>query len=428
MRMSLRQLADQPLRILGIGFLALLVIFFAVWLLGRTGLGSPYPREQITLRLWTVGEDEEALRALISRYEKRHKNVRIELSVQAPANYAPALDAAAKAGATPDLYLQNPDQILRNPANYASGPRRLIKTDRIRRDFIPAVSETLIRDDALYGLPLSVDNLALYYRKSFLKEAGVKPPATWNELLASVGKLSGKNGLSINRAAVSLGTPLTDPGTNLLQVLMAQNGVTLRDLGTWTAADRTGYYPGVKALDFFTSFANPQKSSYTWSDTLGSPPDAFVAGRSAMLIGPSSLRASLTAVGSDLGQSPLPAIRSDRPLNHASFSAYAVGVGSPNVYVAWDFLKFATSERELGRYLDSSGRLSPRLDLARSQSRDGRHDAFASQLSVSHSWPLSAYPETVQALQAAAAGVLTGRQTSLQALEQAVATLQPLLK
>lgn len=418
----------KPLRILGIGFLALLVVFFAIWLLGRTGLGNPYPREQITLRLWTVEENEDALRALVSRYEQRHKNVHIELSAQAPANYASALDAAAKAGASPDLYLVSPDQILRNPANFTSAPRRLIKADRIRRDFIPAVSETLIRGDALYGLPLSVDNLALYYRKSLLKEAGVKPPATWSELLQIVGKLSSKNGLSINRAAVSLGTPLTDPGMNLLQVLMAQNGVSLQELDTWTAADRTGYYPGVKALDFFTSFANPQKSSYTWSDSLGSPPDAFVAGRTAMLIGPASLRSSLAPVGSDLGLSPLPAIRSDRPLNQASFSAYAVSSSSPNVYVAWDFLKFSTGERELSRYLDSSERLSPRLDLARSQSRDGKRDAFASQLSVSHSWPLSAYPETAQALQAAVASVLTGRQTSLQALEQAVATLQPLLK
>lgn len=418
----------KPLRLLGIGFLALIVIFFAIWLVGRTGLGNSYPREEITLRLWASSEDEKALREVISRYERRHKNVRVELSLQPQGNYGSALDAAEKAGVTPDLYLQSTDRILRHPEKLALAPKRLIKADRIRRDFIPAVSETLLREGALYGLPLSVDNLALYYRKSILSESGQKPPGTWNELLTSVPKLSQKNGLSINRAAVSIGTPLTDPGMSLVQVLMAQNGVALGDLATWTGADRTGYYPGVKALDFFTSFANPQKSSYTWSDTLGSPQDAFAAGRTAMLIGPSSLQASLSSVGADLGVSPLPAIRSDRPYNQASFRAYVVGVGSPNVYVAWDFLKFATSERELGRYLESSGRLSPRVDLARSQSRDGKRDAFASQLGVSHSWRLAAYPETAQALQAAVTDVLTGKQTSLQALEQAVATLKPLVK
>jgi ABC-type glycerol-3-phosphate transport system substrate-binding protein len=425
----LQSLRD-PRRLLAAIGLTLISLFALIWLLNRSGVGSPYPSGDITLRLWTTEEHQAALEGLAQRYEKRHHNVKVEITHQPSADLAAALEAAAKAGATPDIYLASLDRVLRDPSSVATAPRRVLKADRVRRDFIPAVGETLTSGDSLYGLPLSVDNLALYYRKSAFEAAGLKPPATWNELLESIPKLAEKNGLSVERAAISLGTPLTDPEASLLQVLMAQNGAALASGGkvTWAEPDQDGYYPGVKALDFFTSFANPEKSSYTWSDALGSPPEAFRAGRTAAFIGTWSSRESLAGLGDDLGIAPLPAIRSDRPRNLASFSPYVVASSSPNVYAAWDFLRFATSERELGRYLETSGRLSPRLDLARGQARDGAHDAFASQLSSAHSWQLASYPETTRELHAAMTAVLTGRATSTQALQQAAAALQPLVK
>jgi multiple sugar transport system substrate-binding protein len=45
-------------------------------------------------------------------------------------------------------------------------------------------------DGKMYALPFEQEPVALYYRKDLLDKAGIKPPATWEELLAAAKELT----------------------------------------------------------------------------------------------------------------------------------------------------------------------------------------------------------------------------------------------
>jgi multiple sugar transport system substrate-binding protein len=55
---------------------------------------------------------------------------------------------------------------------------------------IPATVETAKYRDKLYAVPITSDGGLLYYRKDLLDKAGVKPPTTWDEMLAACQKVA----------------------------------------------------------------------------------------------------------------------------------------------------------------------------------------------------------------------------------------------
>ncbi|NOK24017.1 extracellular solute-binding protein, partial [Corallococcus carmarthensis] len=68
-------------------------------------------------------------------------------------------------------------------------------------------SSTVYKDKN-YGVPNSSNNLALYYNVDMLEQAGVKPPADWNELLDAAKKLTkqGVYGMSVSAVRTEQGT------------------------------------------------------------------------------------------------------------------------------------------------------------------------------------------------------------------------------
>jgi multiple sugar transport system substrate-binding protein len=64
----------------------------------------------------------------------------------------------------------------------------------VRNDFNKSLLAAQTVDGKLYGIPQSIDTQVLFYRKSFLQEAGVQPPQTLDELVDAARKLS-KDGI-----------------------------------------------------------------------------------------------------------------------------------------------------------------------------------------------------------------------------------------
>ena len=73
------------------------------------------------------------------------------------------------------------------PAQFAANGWILDVSDRFpeseRQRFLPAPVDSLIYQDAIYGVPWFTDAGMLYYRSDLLEQAGFsEPPATWEEL------------------------------------------------------------------------------------------------------------------------------------------------------------------------------------------------------------------------------------------------------
>ncbi|GAO08780.1 extracellular protease [Streptomyces lydicamycinicus] len=92
----------------------------------------------------------------------------------------------------------------------------------VKDDFHQAALAPKIWQDKVWGIPQVVDMQLLYYRKSLLREAGVRPPRTLDELVDGAKKLSGKKtkGLFLgNDGGVGVlgGTPLFAAGLSLIE-------------------------------------------------------------------------------------------------------------------------------------------------------------------------------------------------------------------
>ena len=143
----------------------------------------------------------------------------------------------------------------------------------LEANFIGTVGDDVVIRDQIYGLPLALDTLALYYNKTILDQVGIaQPPSTWAEFLEDVKKITRINGVGdIIQSGVPLGTGNNiENAEDIFALLLLQNGVDVIKNGTVAFAggmDRaTSNHPTLEALRFYTDFARPTKEVYSWNE------------------------------------------------------------------------------------------------------------------------------------------------------------------
>jgi ABC-type glycerol-3-phosphate transport system substrate-binding protein len=242
------------------------------------------------------------------------------------------------------------------------------KTDLelVKKIFNPVVTNDLVINNKIYGYPLYLDTLALYYnvnifqdvRGKLLKEKKLSDenyfrqgPSNWNQLVDYVRFLTVRNGNDLTSPAIALGTSDVPYYQDILAALMLQNK-TKMTTDDFTAANfqlpatkATGEteYPGIKALEFYTQFARPGNENYTWDPKFGSAEGAFFAGKLPMLIQYGAFEKVLKQMAPTLEYqtSPLPQVQGNQdPIDYGRYLAYVVPLGSPHKTEAWKFIKY----------------------------------------------------------------------------------------
>ncbi len=192
---------------------------------------QPY---KVNLEVWGIIDDSDAYTQLLGPYRQINPYVGDityrKLSVD---TYKQDLLDALAAGKGPDIFMiQNrwlpafADKIV--PAqDYITDERAFRETfvDVVGNDFIGA-------DKKIYGVPLSVDSLALYYNKDMLAAAGITtPPTTWEELAKDAQLLSKVDNFgNITQSGVALGTAYNvNRAADVLTAMMLQAGVPMWD-------------------------------------------------------------------------------------------------------------------------------------------------------------------------------------------------------
>jgi ABC-type glycerol-3-phosphate transport system substrate-binding protein len=171
------------------------------------GAGNP----QAGLRIWHWMTDrEDAFAQLAKRYAQEH-GVPVRFELYAPSDlYAQKVRAAAQTDGLPDIYGVLGE--MRDFASFIQAGHVLNLTEAMRAQnavwqdsFFPiALAMNSFDDDnaygveeGIYGVPIDVMNIQLFYNKRLLAKLGVDPqtpPQTWEAFL-SVGKLAKSQGL-----------------------------------------------------------------------------------------------------------------------------------------------------------------------------------------------------------------------------------------
>jgi len=152
--------------------------------------------------------------------------------------------------------------------------------------FADVVYNDAVFDNQIFGLPMSVDTLALYYNRDLFNTAGIPlAPTTWTEIQEAVKRLTYQDTAgALTQSGIALGTAdNVDRATDIVSLLMLQNRavMTVGRSVTFQQTPPNGsreYVPGPDAVRFYTDFANPVKEVFTWNSQQPNSLDAFAQG------------------------------------------------------------------------------------------------------------------------------------------------------
>lgn len=245
----------------------------------------------------------------------------------------------------------------RNLFEDLSGFLKENKLTEAMKPFIPAVTDR----GKQYMMPTNMTTWGFYYNKQVFEKAGVKPPATWNELMAVAGKLkaSGVVPFTIGTRdlwANDLWFDYLDLRTNGLDFHMQ-------------LMDGKVPYTDARVKKVFDLWADPVKkgyfldnaSSYGWQEAI-----PFLSqGKAAMyLLGP-YVRTSLPAeMHPNIGFFQFPVVDPKVP-DYEELSVNGVGIphGAKNKELAKKFLKFFAEKDNNYAFAKAGGVLPSRIDV-----------------------------------------------------------------
>ncbi|MCX6745526.1 MAG: extracellular solute-binding protein [Candidatus Parcubacteria bacterium] len=384
----------------------------------NTQAGPPKP---ITLEYWKVYEESSNVSDLISDYQKIHPYVTVNYRNFTPQEYETEILRALAQDRGPDIIsLHNtwlrkyqdllsplPSQVtlqyqisrgtIQKETFTESRKQNTLTIKDLRALFPDVVYNNEVINNQIYGLPLSIDTLVLYYNRDLLNNAGLaQPPKTWEQFSDQVIKLT-KLDIKGNvlQAGAALGTAAnTERFFDILGLIMMQNNTPMtNEQGTPTFNQTPQGYtrtvsPAAEALNFYNSFASPGNQVYTWNDQMPNSLTAFMTGKTAFFFGYAYQLSIIKAQAPKLNFaiSPVPQI-SEQPTNYANYWVETVTKKSQHINEAWDFITYITTNAETNKkFLDASHLPCALRNLIQAQADDIELSPFGSQLLTAKSW------------------------------------------
>jgi ABC-type glycerol-3-phosphate transport system substrate-binding protein len=401
----------------GLGVLILIIIIVTIFSSGGKSGVKVDKNAKITLNFWDPIDKPEIFKDIIKQYETENPNIKVNYFNKPLADYETESTKAISAGTGPDVWAIPNSSILANINILSSAPDDLLKKstkdktsieDSVKDKYVPIVAqENMVNDEngksKLYGLPLFVDTLALYVNPNLLhqrtqylikndipfnQDAFIIGPKSWNDLVDMVKQYTVIDNGTIQKSAIALGrNDNVDNAPDILALLMMQDGATMASADGLTAtfnlpsATKTDnkYYPGAQALNFFTSFSDPNSPNYTWNNTFPSSYQAFKDGQTAMMINYKSVSNNLAQENPNLQFKVWPMPQINGAVKATDFASYWTltvpksGLERDNpkycqqetlpttcqkTLASWNFIKFLQSDA-ISTYLANSNLPSP---------------------------------------------------------------------
>ncbi|ACM38530.1 ABC transporter substrate binding protein (sugar) [Allorhizobium ampelinum S4] len=382
-------------------------------------LASTARADDVTLNLWSLDKDIQPAPNLVKQFNALNNGIKIEYRLLQFDDVVTEAMRAYSTGQAPDIIaVDNPEHAL-----FASRGAFLDLTDMIAKsdvikpaNYFPGPLASVTWKDRYFGVPKATNTIALYYNRDMFKAKGLdplKPPQTWDELLAAARKL---NDPAKNVYGLAFSAKASEEGT--FQFL------------PWAQMGGGGYdhinAPGaVKALETWKTImteklASPDTLTRGQWDSTGT----FNSGNAAMAIsGPWELDRMLKEAKFDWGVAllPVPSPGAERSSGMGDFN-WAIFSSTKHPAEAFKALEFfASQDKDMFK---NFGQLPARSDIAIPPSgsplKDAALQVFLEQMKYAKPrGPHPAWPKISKAIQDAIQAALTGQMTPKDALDQA---------
>ena len=326
---------------------------------------------KVTLVYWGAWEDQKVMQPLIDAFEKQHPNITIDyvdqdikgLAKEGQA-YPSRLIARINAGKGPDIFRYHNNWYPMLSSVLAPMSKNVVSTQDFTSTYYPVVSQDLVHNGAIYGIPLDFDTLAMFVNPSIFKNAGEKIPSDLIgvESVAPDLTVKGPDG-EITTSGVAMGSLQNIAhGPDILGLLLADSGVDPSNISQNTA--------GVSnALQYFTLFTSGDYA--TWADNLPNAVQMFASGNLAMYFGYSWDILTIEKLNPSLHFAVYP-MPSDSGVKRtiASYWVEGVSIRSQHMPEAMEFMNFLNQKTTQQMFYSSAakirgfGELYARPDLA----------------------------------------------------------------
>lgn len=344
-------------------------------------------------------------------------------------------------GVGPDLLIISQEDLLATKNKISLIPSSSLSERTFRDSYLP-ITELYLTEGGTYGIPFVVDPLMLYYNRPVLGSAGVaRPPATWEAVtgLASVVNKQ-TDAQVITRSLIAFGSyENVEHARAILSLLFLQAGYPITELSNEgmraTLSESTGQVfgtsPAESALNFYTEFANPLKTVYSWNRSLPESRQAFLAGDLALYLGYASERRMLTAANPnldfDMAPAPVPGTATTR-ITFGKAYAFALPRSSKNPDGAFRVAMGLSGVDVLPQIAHSLGMVPARSALLIPTKDDLFEPVYFPEALVARGWLSPAPTDTDRIFATMVGNVISGRESVRSALYTADTALDAALR
>lgn len=391
--------------------ISLIVLAAALLVGGGYFVVRQLTKKATTLTVWTLPGTQNGLKTVADAFNLNHPDVAIKIVPVSEANlefralYALAGQQGPPGINPPDVWimpnewlplhrpklLPAPDgsldaELNRYQPTLPSGATTLrpavqgrSNSQIITDDYAPIVATDLMAEGKVWGVPLNSDTLGLCYRQGL-----VVAPKTWTELVATTKNLTQKNGETVNRSIAALGNESVDHAIDIMAILMLQNGVEMVKVKDNIAGFNLNP-SGPAALDFYASFAQAGRETYSWNATFGRSLAALKAGKTNVAFGYSADALGLDTPG--IACAPLPQVDPSHPKTYGRYLAATVTKQASQKPAAWQFVATFAAPAADRDYARATSVIPARLDAAATLSYSPLVAPFAGQTKTAVNWP-----------------------------------------
>lgn len=369
----------------------------------------------VTLEYWTVFDDVDVLQKQIASYRGLRPYINVNIrQLRADELYPRLIEALAEDHGPDIISIQNrdlgkflsklsampgsvPDTTViveqgkfskTTTVNIQTVP--MLTTAQVDSEYIKVVGDDVIKAGKIYGLPLSVDMMAVYYNKDLLDRSGVaQAPANWDDFQQAVKKITkyDKKTGKIVQSGAAFGTGDNVPGSDdLLFILYQQSNLNFVATNGQATFNQGGAVNQV--MNFYTDYANPGRDTYAWSADQGEALDAFINGKVGFFFGYSYHYPIIKARAPQLDFRLLPLfqLNPDKPVNVANYWVQAVTAKSKYQNEAWGLINFLTHSKATKDYLEKTGRPTALRAYISDQKTKPELQPFVDQILITKNW------------------------------------------
>lgn len=314
-------------------------VFAATKYLGSRNTSKPATSNQtVTITYYGLWEPSSVMKPVIDEFEKNNPGIKVSYQLQSPQDYQDRIKTSLEGQNSPDIVRLHSTWLPLFAKDLLPAPANSVSATEISTNFYPIVSKMLVSGTQVYGVPMTMEGLALYMNNAMFQQKSLQPPKTWEDVLTAAKTLKEVDPLTgkLNRAGIALGnTSNVDHWPDIVSLMLLQAGIKLTSpKGPEVAA----------TLAYYTDFVTKHR---VWDDTMPPSTVAFANEKVAMIIAPTWRAAEIKAINPSLSWQtvPVPQLPDSDVVNWASFWFEAVGKNSKHPQEAWKFLSFLASAK-----------------------------------------------------------------------------------